>query len=138
MGKGRTGVVKGEFASAGERQVLQGHCAICPLVRKQDVGPEPGCHGQNEGFHIRAAYRMAKEHTPRRGMNHQWTYSSSKKVLEEWGMHTIRHYIDVRKETIAKYVVGRTILAECQGADRKRGLVPRRWWWEQKMCMEDV
>jgi hypothetical protein len=42
-----------------------------------------------EGFHICAAYRMAKEHTPRRGMNHQWTYPPSKKVLEECGMHTI-------------------------------------------------
>ena len=30
-------------------------------------------------------------------------------------MHTVRHYINVRRETIAKYVVGRTILAECQG-----------------------
>ncbi len=47
-------------------------------------------------------------------------------------------YIDVRRETIAKYVVGRSILAECQGADRRRGSVPRRWWWEQSMGLDDV
>jgi hypothetical protein len=39
---------------------------------------------------------------------------------------------------IAKYVVGRTIYAECQGADQKCGLVPRRWGWEQKMCLDGV
>ena len=59
-------------------------------------------------------------------------------VLEECGMHTIGHYIDVRWETIVKYVVGRSIFAECQGADRRRGSVPRRWWWEQRMCLDDV
>ena len=53
-------------------------------------------------------------------------------------MHMIRQYIDVQRETIAKYVVGHTIHAECQGADQKHGLVPRRWWWKQKMCLEDV
>ena len=46
--------------------------------------------------------------------------------------------MDVRRETIVKYVVRRTILAECQGADQKCGSVPRRWWWEQKMCLDDV
>ena len=32
-------------------------------------------------------------------------------------MHTIRHYINVRRETIAKYMVGCTICAEWQGAE---------------------
>jgi hypothetical protein len=91
-----------------------------------------------EGFHLRAAYRMAKKHVPRRGPNQQWVYPPSDKVMEECGMHTIGHYIDVRRETIAKYVVGRSIFAECQGADRRRGSVPRRWWWEQRMYLDDV
>ena len=98
----------------------------------------PAVMARLEGFHIRAAYRMAKRHVPRRGTNHQWVYPSSEAVLEECGMHTIQHYIDVRRETIAKYVVGRSIFAECQGADRRRGSVPRRWWWEQRMSLDDV
>ena len=72
----------------------------------------PAALARLEGFHIRAAYRMAKEHVPRRGPNQQWVYPSSEAVLEECGMHTIGHYIDVQRETIAKYVVGRSILAE--------------------------
>jgi hypothetical protein len=91
-----------------------------------------------EGFHIHAAYRMVKEHVPRQGPNLQWVYPSSEAVLEDCGMHTIQHYIDVQRETIAKYVVGRSILAECQGADRRCGSVPRRRWWEQRMCLDDV
>jgi hypothetical protein len=98
----------------------------------------PAVLARLEGFHIHAAYRMAKKHVPRRGPHQQWVYPPSDKVLEECGMHTIEHYIDVRRETIAKFVVGRSIHVECQGADRRHGLVPRRWWWEQRMCLEDV
>jgi len=98
----------------------------------------PAAMARLEGFHIRAAYRMAKEHVPRRGPNQQWVYPPSEAVLEKSRMHTIEHYIDVRRETIAKYVVGCSILAECQGADQKRGSVPRRWWWEQRMCLGNI
>jgi len=74
----------------------------------------PAAMARLEGFHIRVAYWMAKEHVPRGGPNLQWVYPSSEAVLEECGMHTIQHYIDVQRETIAKYVVGCSILAECQ------------------------
>ncbi len=72
-----------------------------------------------EGFHFRAAYRMAKKHVPWQGPHQQWVYPPSDKVLEECG-----NYIDVRRETIAKYVVDCSILAECQGADQMRGSMP--------------
>ena len=49
----------------------------------------PAVMARLEGFHIHAAYRIAKEHTPRRGMNRQWIYPPSNKVLEECGMHMI-------------------------------------------------
>jgi len=87
----------------------------------------PAALARLEGFHICAAYRMATEHVPRQGPLQQWVYPSSEAVLEECGMHTIEHYIDVRRETIAKYVVGRSIHVECQGTDQRHGSVPRRW-----------
>ena len=89
-----------------------------------------------EGFHIRAAYRMAKRNRPRRGPGHQWVYPKSEDVLEECGMHTIGEYIDVRRQTIAMYVATRPILDECKQGERKRGAIPRRWWWEQKMDLD--
>jgi hypothetical protein len=41
-----------------------------------------------EGFHLRAA-------VPRQGPHQQWVYPPSDKVLEECGMHTIEHFLDV-------------------------------------------
>jgi hypothetical protein len=98
----------------------------------------PAALARLEGFHICAMYRMAKEHVPRQGPRQQWVYPPSDKVLEEYGMHTIEHYIDVRRETIAKYVVDHSIYAECKVTDQRRGLVPQRWWWEQRMCLDDI
>jgi hypothetical protein len=48
-----------------------------------------------EGFYIRAAYQMAKERVPLWGPHQQWIYPSSVKMLEECGMHTIQHCINV-------------------------------------------
>jgi hypothetical protein len=53
-----------------------------------------------EGFHIRAAYRMAKKHKPWRGPNQVWVYPATEDVLKECGMHSISHYIGIRRETI--------------------------------------
>jgi hypothetical protein len=91
-----------------------------------------------EGFHIHAAHWMAKEHIPYQGPHRQWMYPPSNKVLEECGMLTIQHYIDVQRQTIARYIVDCSIFAECKGTDQRHGLVPRWWWWEQQMCLEYV
>ena len=47
-----------------------------------------------EGFHIQAAYHMAKKHKPWKVPNHMWVYPSLCDVLKEYGMHTISHYIE--------------------------------------------
>jgi hypothetical protein len=86
-----------------------------------------------EGFHIRAAYRMAVRHKPRRGLGNRWIYPKSTDVLEECGMSTLEEYITVRQQTIAVYVATGPILVECRQGERKRGAVPHRWWWEQQM-----
>ena len=59
-----------------------------------------------EGFHIRAAYPMAKKHKPRKEPNHVWVYPAKEDVLKECGMHPISHYIAVRQETI--FLCGRS------------------------------
>jgi hypothetical protein len=46
-----------------------------------------------ERFHIRVAYKLAREHQPKQGANHAWTYPRSADVLEECGMRTIAEYI---------------------------------------------
>jgi len=86
-----------------------------------------------EGLHIRHAYRMAKVNKPRRNpRTGVWTYPASADVLEEVGLHTIAEYIEVRRQTIAKYIVDRPIFTLCMEEERRRGTSARRqWWWEQ-------
>ena len=79
-----------------------------------------------EGFHIRAAYRMAVTHKPRRGPGQVWIYPRSKDVLNECGMGTIAHYIGVRQNTILEYVVNRPIYKACRAGVQKRGSAPQQ------------
>ena len=46
-----------------------------------------------EGFHVKAAYRMAKVHKPRKGPNHVWVYPATSDMLKECRMHTISHIL---------------------------------------------
>ena len=48
-----------------------------------------------EGFHIRAAYRMAKKYKPNRGPGNVWVYPRSKDVLKECGMKMMEEYIAI-------------------------------------------
>jgi hypothetical protein len=89
-----------------------------------------------EGFHIRVEYRMAREHQPRRGANHDWIYPKLADVLEECGMRMIAEYIRKQRDTIAMYVVTRPILEACREGEWRRGSMPRQWWWEQLMSFE--
>ena len=79
-----------------------------------------------EGFHLRAAYRMAKRNKPRSGLvRHQWIYPELADVLEECGMQTIAEYTDVQRQTITVYVVTCPIFAECMQGKRRWGALPR-------------
>ncbi len=51
-------------------------------------------------------------------------------------MKTIAEYIQIRRQTIAVYIVTRPILQECRQGERQRGAVPHRWWWEQPMDLD--
>ena len=62
-----------------------------------------------EGFHIHAAYWMAKRNKPRWGPGYQWIHPKSEDVLEECGLHTIAEYIDIHWQTITVYVVAHPI-----------------------------
>ena len=92
-----------------------------------------------EGFHITAAYRMAKVHRPRKDENGVWTYPSSKDVLEEVGLLTIDEYIEKRRNKVAEYVSTRPVLVTCLNERRRRGTTRReKFWWEQGQAFESV
>ena len=89
-----------------------------------------------EGFHIRAAYRMARWHKPCRSPGNAWIYPKLEDVLEECGLCTVAAYIETRWQTIATYVATHPILDKCRQGERRGGAVPHHWWWEQKMDLD--
>jgi hypothetical protein len=91
-----------------------------------------------EGFHIRAAYRMAKMHKPKRGSGRTWIYPWSVDVLQECGLKTMEEYITIIWQTIAVYVVTHSTLNKCRKGQQKRGAVSCLWWWEQPMDLDVV
>ena len=89
-----------------------------------------------EGFHIRSAYRMAREHKPSREPDGTWTYPASVDVFEEVGLYSIDHYICVRRDTVAAYIRDRPIFDLCRNEPRQPGTSPRLWWWEQPLSAD--
>ena len=73
---------------------------------------------------------------PREEPDGSWTYPSSEEVLEVAGLHTINHYIEVRRNTILKFIIDRPIYALCGDAVRRRGTGNRQYWWEQSMELD--
>ena len=89
-----------------------------------------------EGFHLQAAWRMARKYKPRKEPDGTWMYPSSEDVLKEVGLFTIAHYVEVRRQTIASFIVNRPIFDFCMEGEQKRGTSPRQYWWEQPMDLE--
>ena len=89
-----------------------------------------------EGFHMRATFRMACVNKPRRELDSSWAYSFLKNVLEEVALYSIAYYVEVRWQTIAKFIVSRPLFYYCREGRRNRGPSPRQWWWEQPMDLD--
>ena len=89
-----------------------------------------------EGFHLRAAWRMARASKPRRNPDGSWVYPPSADTLEEVGLKTIAHYVAVRRQTISDFIRDRPIFGLCVEGERRRGTSPRQWWWEQPMDLD--
>ena len=91
-----------------------------------------------EGFHLRAAWRMASDNKPQREADSSWRYPDTPAVMEEVGLQSIAHYVEVRRQTIASYIVNRPIFDCCVNGERRRGTNPHLWWWEQPMHLDEV
>ena len=89
-----------------------------------------------EGFHIRAARRMAGM-MPVRNPDGTWKYPNSGEVLKAVGLKTVGEYIAVRIETIARFIVDRPIFALCRDGERRRGSATRTFWWEQPLTLDN-
>ena len=88
-----------------------------------------------EGFHVAAA-RILTGMRPKQQRDGSWKYPHSEEVLKKAGLHTINDYIGQRRTHIARKIAQRPVLAECKGAERRRGTPQRQYWWEQDLEVE--
>ncbi len=137
MGESWPGADSGEYTSKGQHQVLQGRRAVCPLIWQQDMEPHDYCLSTARGASHLDSLPDGRETQAEEGLHHEWVYPRSSNVLQECGMATILHYINVRWATIFQYIVDRPIYEVCRVGEWMRGLPPRQWWWEQKMSLDD-
>ena len=54
------------------------------------------------------------------------------------GWHTIKTYIDARRQTITSFITNRPIFDLCQRVVIKRGSSPCQFWWEQTFNLEEA
>ena len=89
-----------------------------------------------EGFHAKAARRMTGLLPKLVGGS--WKFPKTNTVLATASLHTIEHYVQVRRAHIMRWVIDRPILKLCRMAERRRGTTPRLYWWEQSMELDDA
>ena len=65
-----------------------------------------------------------------------WINPNLEDVLEECMLRTVAKYIKTHQQTIATYVATHPILDKCRQGEQRRGAIPHRWWWEQKMDLD--
>ncbi len=80
-----------------------------------------------KGFHVCAAYKMARKHWPKRGANGVRVCPKTADVLEECGMATIAAYIRSRRQTIAVYMATRPVFKACMESKWRQGSMPHQW-----------
>jgi hypothetical protein len=90
-----------------------------------------------EGFHVRAAWRMAGKR-PQKLLDGTWAYPNSAAVLDKVGLKPIAHYIGVQRQHIANYIVNKPIFQSCVEGVRRRGSSVRKLWWAQPMDLEEA
>jgi hypothetical protein len=88
-----------------------------------------------EGFHNRAAWRMAGKR-PTKLPDGTWTYPNSRAVLDKVRLKTIAHYIVVCRQHIASYIGNKPIFQTCMDGVRRRGSRVCQFWWAQSMDLE--
>jgi hypothetical protein len=117
----------GMFYKATMQAVLLYGSEMCNL--------SPTSLKQLEGFHICAVWQMSGLR-PEKKPNGSWLYPHLKDVLKAAGLHTITHYMGVRRQTVTNFIVNWPIWELCAGAVRRRRLPIRPFWWDQLMDLD--
>ena len=105
------------------------------LYESETWNSSPTSLKQLEGFNICATWQMSGLQ-PEKKPNGSWLYPRSKDVLEAAGLHTIAHYMGLRRQKRANFIVNRLIWELCVGAVRWRGSPIQSFWWDQLIDLD--
>ena len=83
---------------------------------------------------MKAARRMTGRLPKRVGKT--WCYLKKPEVLTAAGLHTITHR--GQRHSIVKWVADRPIYGFYQAVEKRRGITPRIFWWEQPMDLDQA
>ena len=97
---------------------------------------EPATLKRLEGLYVKVAFQMTVLLPKMTGGT--WKYPMTKTILKAAGLHTIEHYVQVRRARITPWVIDMPILELRRSAERKRGTTPRLYWWAQPMELDDA
>jgi hypothetical protein len=98
-------VLRAENADARTcRMFYKATVQAVPLYGNETLNLSPMSVKQLEGFHICALWRMSGLR-PEKKPDGSWLYPRSKDVLEAASLHSIAHYMDVRRQTVANFIV---------------------------------
>ena len=126
-----------EHACPGLRDVLQSSSSGDSAFWGRNMGADAVGNEDAVGLPRKICVLDLRVHAPRRDLRTGvWTYPSSALVREEVGLHTIEHYMQVRRQHIAAYIVNWPIFDFCREGERKQGTSPRLWCWEQPMDLD--
>ena len=93
------------------------------LFRSKTWVLSPATLQRLESSHVKAARRMTCLLPKKVGGS--WTFPKTKTVLTATGLHSIEHYVQVRRARILQWVEDRPILKLCREVERRRGTTPR-------------
>ena len=79
---------------------------------------------------------MTHMHKPRRYPHQFWSYPGTQDVMKEIGMYLSAHYMEVRRQTIARFIVNRPIFCFCEDSEQRRGTSFHQCWYEQPMDLD--
>ncbi len=88
-----------------------------------------------EGFHLKAAWQMSGT-WPQKRPDGMWKYPNLEKVLQDVGLQSISHYIGVRRQHIANFIVNWPIFQLYLERVRKSGSAHCQFWWEQLLDID--
>ena len=114
---------RGSHVFCGQRMCPARSCGMFYKATVQSVllfGSEtwvlsPAMIQRLEGFHVKAARRMTGL-LPKKTAESSWKFPKMKTVLATAGLHTIAHYVQVRRARIMRWLEDRPILKLCREA----------------------